>query len=141
MTTNEQDAPQQTEAAQDATPRPKLPNHWRKILTRTNKHMLFSEDIGPVGTKVDVEISEVTIEKVRNEDGISEMPSLSFTGAKKRLGLNKGNSKTMSKICGTDDPNQWGGWITLVVVSEKIAGEPTDVIRIAPKRPAAKGAK
>jgi hypothetical protein len=116
----------------------KLPTHWRKILTRTNKHMLFSEDIGPVGTKVDVEISEVTIEKVRNEDGITEMPSLSFAGAKKRLGLNKGNCKTMTKLCGTDDPNQWGGWITLVVISEKIAGEPTDVIRLAPKRPVPK---
>lgn len=118
----------------------KLPTHWRKILTRTNKHMLFSEDLGPVGTKVDVEISEVTIEKVRNEDGISEMPSLSFAGAKKRFGLNKGNCKTMTKLCGTEDPNQWGGAITLVVVSEKIAGEPTDCIRIAPKRPTPKAA-
>jgi hypothetical protein len=127
---------------QDAeAPKPKLPNHWRKILTRTNKHMLFSEDIGPVGTKVDVEISEVTIEKVRNEDGITEMPSLSFTGAKKRFGCNKGNSKVMSKLCGSEDPNTWGGWITLVVISEKIGGEPTDVIRIAPKRPEPKKPK
>jgi hypothetical protein len=135
---NESETSPETQAA---APVVKLPNHWRKILTRTNKHMLFSEDIGPVGTKVDVEISEVTIEKVKNEDGISEMPSLSFTGAKKRLGLNKGNCKTMKKICDTDDPNQWSGWITLVVTSEKIAGEPTDVIRIAPKRPTTKVAK
>lgn len=127
-----------TQDANETTEKPKLPTHWRKILTRTNKHMLFSEDIGPVGTKVDVEISEVTIEKVKNEDGISEMPSLSFVGAKKRFGLNKGNCKTMKKLCDTDDPNQWSGWVTLVVVSEKIAGEPTDVIRIAPKRPAPK---
>ena len=126
---------------QPETGRTKLPTHWRKILTRTNKHMLFCEDLGPVGTKVDVEISDVTIEKVRNEDGISEMPALSFSGAKKRFGCNKGNSKTMAKLCGTEDPNQWGGWITLVVVSEKIAGEPTDCIRIAPKRPAPKAAK
>jgi hypothetical protein len=133
-----QDADKQTE---QPAPKQKLPTHWRKILTRTNKHMLFSEDIGPVGTKVDVEISEVTIEKVRNEDGITEMPSLSFTGAKKRLGLNKGGCKTMTKLCETDDPNQWSGWVTLVVVSEKIAGEPTDCIRIAPKRPAPKAPK
>lgn len=127
---------------QDAEAKPKLPNHWRKILTRTNKHMLFAEDIGPVGTKVDVEISEVTIEKVKNEDGLSEMPSLSFFGAKKRFGLNKGNCRTMKKLCGdSDDPNTWGGWVTLVVVSEKIAGEPMDVIRIAPKRPEPKKAK
>jgi hypothetical protein len=131
--TNDTDATNET--APTTTERTKLPTHWRKVLTRTNKHMLFSEDLGPVGTKVDVEISDVTIEKVKNEDGISEMPSLSFTGAKKRLGLNKGNCKTMKKLCDTDDPNQWSGWITLVVVSEKIAGEPTDCIRIAPKRP------
>jgi hypothetical protein len=130
-----------TQDADEETTKPKLPTHWRKILTRTNKHMLFSEDLGPVGTKVDVEISEVTIEKVRNEDGLSEMPSLSFTGAKKRFGLNKGNCKTMTKLCGTDDPNQWTGWITLVVVNEKIGGEPTDCIRIAPKRPEPKKAK
>jgi hypothetical protein len=138
--TNETDA-QQTEQTDAQQPRQKLPTHWRKILTRTNKHMLFSEDLGPVGTKVDVEISDVTIEKVKNEDGVSEMPSLSFTGAKKRLGLNKGNCKTMKKLCDTDDPNQWNGWITLVVVSEKIAGEPCDVIRIAPRRPAGKASK
>lgn len=136
-----QDTDEMSAAESQPATKQKLPTHWRKILTRTNKHMLFSEDLGPVGTKVDVEISEVTIEKVRNEDGISEMPSLSFTGAKKRLGLNKGNAKTMAKLCGTDDPNQWGGWVTLVVVSEKIAGEPTDCIRIAPKRPAGKVAK
>lgn len=130
---------EQNETEQTATDRPKLPTHWRKILKRTNSHMLFSEDLGPVGTKVDVEISDVTIEKVKNEDGVSEMPALSFTGAKKRLGLNKGNCKTMKKLCDTDDPNQWNGWITLVVVSEKIAGEPTDCIRIAPKRPESKG--
>lgn len=139
--TNEQDA-QPNETTPDTGPRPKLPDHWRKVKGRTNKHMLFSEDLGPVGTKVDVEISEVTIEKVKNEDGISEMLTLSFTGAKKRLGLSSvANLKQMKKLCETDDPNSWGGRITLVVVSEKIAGEPTDVIRIAPKRPAPKAPK
>lgn len=122
----------------EQTGRPKLPTHWRRILVRTNKHMLFAEDLGPVGTKVDVEIVATTIEDVKNEDGISKMPALTFAGAKKRLALNKTNSKTMEKICETPDPNLWRGWITLVVVSTKIAGEPTDAIRIAPKRPAPK---
>ena len=128
----------ESETSTETVPGAKLPDHWRKIVKRTNKHMLFSEDIGPPGTKVDVEISEVTIEKVKNEDGISDMPSLSFTGAKKRLGLNAGNCKQMNKLCGTNDPNQWSGWITLVVTNEKIGGEPTDCIRIAPKRPTPK---
>jgi hypothetical protein len=116
---------------------PKLPTHWRKIVGRTNKHMLYAEDIGPVGTKVDVEIADVSTSPVQNEDGTSDMISLAFVGSKsgKRLGLNTTNCKTMAKICGTDDPNQWGGWITLVVKSEKIAGEPMSVVRIMPKRP------
>src|SRR5687767_8373619 len=95
----------------------KLPTHWRKILVRTNKHMLFAEDLGPVGTKVDVEIVDTTIEDMKNEDGVSKMPALTFAGAKKRLALNKTNSKTLEKICETPDPNLWRGWITLVVVS------------------------
>jgi hypothetical protein len=119
----------------------RLPSHWRKILIRTNKHLLFSEDIGPVGTKIDVEIVDVTIEKVKNEDGLSDMPALSFAGAKKRFALNRTNCKALQKICDTEDPNLWRGWITLVVVQAKIAGEPTEAIRIAPKRPAGKVAK
>jgi hypothetical protein len=128
--TTEADEPNQT-----APTKAPLPTHWRRILLRTNKHMLFAEDLGPVGTKVDVEISDV-----KNEDGISKMPALSFANTKsgKRLALNKTNAKTMEKICDTPDPNLWRGWVTLVVVSTKIAGEPTDAIRIAPKRPAAK---
>ena len=66
---------------------------------------------------------ELFISYVTNEDGISKMPALSFAGAKKRLALNKTNAKTMEKICDTPDPNLWRGWITLVVVSTKIAGE------------------
>ncbi len=123
-------------SAETQPDRPKLPNHWRKVKQRTNTHMLYAEDLGGPETKVDVEISEVTIEKVKNEDGTSDMLALSFTGAKKKLGLSSVfNLKRMKKLSGTDDPNQWKGWITLVVVSEKIAGEPTDCIRIAPRRP------
>jgi hypothetical protein len=140
--TNETAEQQQTETdAQTDAPRQKMPTHWRKILVRTNKHLLFAEDIGPVGSKVDVEIVDTMIEKVKNEDGLSDMPALSFAGAKKRLALNKTNCTTLSKICDTQDPNLWRGWVTLVVVSTKIAGEPTDAIRIAPKRPAGKVAK
>lgn len=109
--------------------------HWRKVLKRTNDQLLFSEDIGPVGTKIDVEIVDSGIEKVKNEDGLTEMPCVSFAGARKRLALNRTNCKTLEKLCGTPDINGWRGPITLVVVQVKVGPEETEAIRIAPRRP------
>ena len=119
----------------------KAPIHWRKVLKRTNDQHLFSEDLGPNGTKIDVEIVDSAIEKIKNEDGLTEMPVLMFAGAKKRLFLNRTNCKTLEKLCDTPDINQWRGPITLVVVRTKVGPEEMDAIRIAPKRPAPKAAK
>lgn len=116
----------------------KAPLHWRKILRRTNEQLLFAEDIGPPGTKIDVEIVDSGIEKVKNEDGLTEMPVVSFAGAKKRLALNRTNCKTLEKINDTPDINAWRGPITLVVVRTKVGPDEVDAIRIAPKRPAPK---
>lgn len=116
----------------------KSPIHWRKVLKRTNDQLLFAEDLGPPGTKVDVEIVDSGIEKVKNEDGLTEMPVVMFAGAKKRLALNRTNCKTIEKLCGTPDINAWRGPITLVVVRTKVGPEEMDAIRIAPNRPAPK---
>lgn len=118
----------------------KTPVHWRKVLKRTNDRHLFSEDLGPAGTKIDVEIVDSTVEKIKNEDGLTEMPVVMFAGAKKRLFLNRTNCKTLEKICDTPDINLWRGPITLVVVRTKVGPEEMDAIRIAPKRPASKAA-
>lgn len=128
---------------QDTEQKPKLPDTWRKIHKRTNEHMLFAEDIGKPGTMVDVEIAYVTIAEAKNEDGVSKMPALAFVGSKsgKVLGLNKTNCKFLTTACGTDDPNEWSGWITLWVKEERIGGNMENVIRIIPKRPAGKVAK
>jgi hypothetical protein len=116
----------------------KQPLHWRRVLKRTNADYLFAEDIGEAGTKVDVVIVDSSTDKLKNEDGLTEMPVLSFDGKKKRLALNRTNCKVMEKICETPDINAWRGPITLLVIRTKIAGEDMDVIRIAPKRPAGK---
>lgn len=113
----------------------KAPLHWRKVLKRTNDQLLFAEDLGPVGTKVDVDIVDSAIEKVKNEDGLTEMPVLQFAGAKKRLALNRTNCKSLEKICDTPDIHSWRGLITLVVVRTKVGPDEVDAIRIAPKRP------
>ena len=121
--------------------------HWRAAHKRLNAHLLFAEDIGPVGTKVDIEVESAVIEKVKGEDGVRDMPILTFVGAKKRLGLNVGNSKIMETLCGTPNVHEWKGWITLVVFRRKYydqktaQNQETDAILIAPKRPTGKGAK
>ena len=129
---------------QDAAPPQKPPIHWRKAHKRLNEHLLFAEDIGPVGTKVDVEVVDSAIEKVKGEDGVKEMPVIAFAGAKKRLGLNVGNSKTMETLCDTPDVHSWRGPITLVVIRRQYfdqktkQNQETDAICIANKRPTPK---
>ncbi len=119
--------------------------HWRVAHKRLNAHLLFAEDIGPVGTKVDVEVTEAVLEDVKGEDGSSKMPILTFAGAKKRLGLNVGNSKIMETLCGTPNVHEWKGWITLVVFRRKYydqktsQNQETDAIMLFNKRPAGKG--
>lgn len=118
--------------------------HWRTAHKRLNAHLLFAEDIGPVGTKIDVDVTEATIEKVKGEDGVRDMPVLSFAGKKKRLGLNVGNSKIMETLCSTPDVNAWRGPITLVVIRRQYfdqktkQNQETDAIVIANKRPTMK---
>lgn len=120
-------------------------NHWRKVTGRMNDHLLFAEDLGPVGTKVDVEVVDSGVFKVKGEDGEKDMVWLGFAGKKKRLGLNVSNNKSMEAITGSPDFMTWRGLITLVVVrtkyyDAKLKGmTETDAIRIAPERPRARG--
>lgn len=119
------------------------PKHWRHVLRRANEHMLFAEDLGPKGTHIAVEIVDSGIIAVKTQGGSNEMPWIAFRGKKKKLGLNKTNSKTLETICGTPDYELWRGWITLVVIRTKAPDRDsgtmveTDAIRIAPQRPVA----
>lgn len=117
---------------------------WRTVHRRKNEHMLFAEDLGPPGTKVEVEIVDSGVLMVKGEDGDTRLPWLSFRGKTKKLGLNRGNSKVLESIAGTDIIEQWRGWITLVVIRTTYTDKQTktrlttNAIRIAPSRPRSK---
>lgn len=125
----------------------KTGTHWRHVHRRMNEHLLFAEDLGPVGTKVDLEVIDSGQIAVKGAGKRTKpMPWLAFAGRDgkpktKRLGLNVTNCKTMEAITGTPVIEQWRGWITLVVVATEYTdsetGErcKTHAIRIAPTRP------
>lgn len=124
--------------------------HWRTVHKRKNEHLLFGEDLGPVGTTIDVEVIDSGVLTVSGADNKSKpMPWLAFAGKdgrpkQKKLGLNVTNSKAMQSLCGTPIVEKWRGWITLVVVettytdSQTGTRQKTDAIRIAPQRPQGK---
>lgn len=118
--------------------------HWRHVHRRMNEHLLFAEDLGPVGTRVDVEVVDSGHFQVKGAGKRSKpMPWLAFRGKQKKLGLNVTNCKAMEAIAGSPVIEQWRGWITLVVVqteyTDSETGErmKTHAIRIAPTRPRA----
>ncbi len=125
----------------DAKPQEK-PRHWRQIHKRKDPRLLYAEDIGPCGTKRDVNFDETGIVEVSGVDGKTKkpMPFIAIKG-RKRLGLNSTNCKTLETITGSPDWERWSGWLTLVVVRVKYrdpkskAECETDAIRIAPSRP------
>jgi hypothetical protein len=127
-----------------AKEQPRAPTHWRKVTGRLNDHLLFAEDLGPVGTRVDVDVVDSGAFKVKGEDGEKDMVWIAFAGKKKRLGLNVSNSKSMEALTGTPDYPTWRGPITLVVVRTRYhdmktrSMMETDAIRIAPERPRGK---
>jgi hypothetical protein len=77
-------------------------NHWRQVLKRKNANMLYAEDLGPQGTKLDVQIDESGTIEVTGADGKKRMPYIAKRGAKK-LGLNATNCKTLETITGSAD--------------------------------------
>jgi hypothetical protein len=124
---------------------PKL-THWRKVHKRMHAHLLYAEDLGPLGTEVDVEIIDSGVFVVKEIKGEKEMPWLAFRGGdgkprQKKLGLNPTNCKTMKSLSNSPYVEEWRGWIRLVVVETEYKDqntgrkELTDAIRIAPRRP------
>lgn len=138
--------------AQQQQQRSPAVTHWRKVHKRKNDHLLFAEDIGPVGSSVDVEIIDSGVITVEGADDKKPMPWLAFAGksgkpGQKRLALNVTNCKTMQSLAGTGAIEHWRGWVTLLVVETTYYDqatkkkETTDAIRIAPKRPPAPARK
>jgi hypothetical protein len=118
---------------------------WRDVIRRKNTHLLFSEDLGPPGTKVDVEIVNSGRTSVTGQDGKkSEKVWLEFRGKKKKLAIGATIAKTLDSIFGTDNHYAWRGWITLVVLRIKVTDMDTgarleqNAIRVAPDQPKGK---
>lgn len=118
---------------------------WRDIIRRKNTHLLFSEDLGPAGTKVDVEIVASGKTTVTGEDGEeSDKVWLEFRGKKKKLAIGATIAKTLDTIFGTDNHFMWRGWITLVVLRIKVTDRKTkarleqNAIRVAAEQPKGK---
>lgn len=64
------------------------------------------------------------------------MPFVTFARAKKPLGLNSTNARTISTIVGSEDVNRWKGqWIELFVTKTKMGKDVVDCIRVAPTAP------
>lgn len=114
---------------------------WRTVHRRKNTDFLFSEDIGPAGTSIDLEVINSGIGAVQDIDGKTPMPWIAFRGARKILGLNRTNSKRMETLAGSNIVAKWRGWVTLVVVRSSYTDRKTkerwttDAIKIAPERP------
>jgi hypothetical protein len=121
-----------------------MANHWRQVIRRQNPDFLYAEDLGPPGTKLDVEVTAAKPAKVKNPGQSKDVIALSFKGKSKKLGIGAAGCKAMRKLTGTDDWEGWRGWITLVVIhttyfdNSTQQEEETDAIRIAPTRPRAK---
>lgn len=123
---------------------------WRDVIRRKNTHLLFSEDLGPPGTKVDVEIIGSGRTKVTGQDGKdTEKVVLEFRGAdgrpkKKKLAIGAEVSKVLDSIFGTDNHYAWRGWVTLYVTRIKVfdqklrASLEQNAIRIMPEQPKGK---
>ena len=101
---------------------------WRtlKPIKRRNQSLLYAEDLGGK-TSIDLEIWDVTGGQILTEDGREQTALVWFWSSErseprsKRLGLNATNGSQLQAIHGTDQIEQWIGWITLrVVVVEAI---------------------
>lgn len=85
-------------------------------------------------TPVTVTIKGIKIETVgRDKD---EKPILYFQGKEKGLVLNKTNGKTVAKIAGSEETDDWTGVkIILYPTETEFAGEMVDCIRIRAPKP------
>lgn len=107
--------------------------HWKKL---TNPNYLGSYAFQP-GEEKAVTIANVGLEDVTSPDGASEKVIVAhFQQQEKPLILNKTNCKTIEKLAGTPDIEQWPGiGLILCVQRVKAFGELVEAVRIRPVKP------
>tara|TARA_R110000764_G_scaffold72464_3_gene148618 strand:+ start:2618 stop:2947 length:330 start_codon:yes stop_codon:yes gene_type:complete len=101
--------------------------HWKKL---TNPKYVGAHDILPL-KEINVTISDVKKEIVKNKDGEEECVVCYFVGAKKPMILNKTNMKIIQKKFDTPYIEEWKDKkITVYVAKVKAFGEVLDALRI-----------
>lgn len=96
--------------------------------------MLFAHDLDD--REVTVEIASVSPGTLIGEKGRkARKPFVTFKGAKKKLALNKTNTRTIIKLYGKATEAWVGKLVTLFVTTTPYEGEIRDCIRIKPNVP------
>lgn len=82
------------------------------------------------GKDMEVTITNVTVEKVKNQSGEEECPTIHFKEHSKPLVLNKTNAKAIAAKHGTDADEWVGKKITLRESVTTFGGEEVPCVRI-----------
>lgn len=110
--------------------------HWKALFDPSE--FLFAHDLG--GKEFTLQIEKVSGGTISGEKGRkNKKPIVSFVKSKKRLALNKTNSKTIAKMYGNDVENWAGKWITIYPTTTDFGGETVECIRVKPRVPNGKG--
>lgn len=89
---------------------------------------LKAEDLGEA--RLVVTIDRVTVEAI-GQDSKDKKPIVYFRGKEKGLALNKTNAKSISKILGTDETDDWsGGQIGIYQTETDFQGDRVACIRV-----------
>lgn len=100
---------------------------------------LKAADLPDEGAYV-VTIEKVTVEEIgANKD---QKPVIHFEELDKALVCNKTNARTISKVTGSEDTDEWiGAKINLYRAEVEFQGEMIEAIRVSLKKPATAGGK
>lgn len=104
--------------------------HWKTYFEGgANANFLFCHDL--LDKERDVIIEKVSKEEMTGDGGKkTKKPTLTFRGAKKQLGLNKTNCKTIATMYGTEVKGWVGKSITLYPSTTTFGGEIRECIRV-----------
>lgn len=103
--------------------------------TMFDSNYVRSWDLGGKARTVVIERVEVGTLKDHKTNATKKMPHVWFKGAKKPLGLNKTNSKTIATMYGNDTAQWIGKAITIYPTKTSVGGTETDCIRVKPQKP------
>lgn len=105
--------------------------HWKAMMDRD---YIYAFDLG--GKDVVVTIDRVQVGTLRNGKQSTKKPVAYFRGKEKGLPLNSTNCKSIAKLIGSNDTDDWiGKQITLYPTTTEMAGETVECVRVRPYLP------